>query len=67
MVPASSVSNSNPVPGGAVPLSVYGLYLSKFVMRSGGTSSSSPPLGASGFAHSKCLKLAGYLMSPNCA
>src|SRR5688572_19110204 len=56
----------SPVPGGAVPLRVKGLYLSKFVMRSGGTSSRSPPFGAFGLTHSKCGNPAGYLMSPNC-
>ena len=35
--------------------------------RVGGTSASSPPLGALGLTHSNCLKSAGYLMSPNCA
>ena len=45
-VPVSSVSNTSPVsPGGAVPLSVNGLYLSKLVMRSGGTRSRSAALG----------------------
>src|SRR5919197_1243913 len=48
-VPVSSVSMmSPPMPGGAVPLSVKGLSLSRLVMRSGGTSSRSPPLRASG-------------------
>ena len=47
MVPVSKLSAA-PVPGGALPFSVNGLYLSKFVMRSGGTSSISPPLGAFG-------------------
>ena len=68
IVPVSRVSNTSaPSPGGAVPLSVNGLYLSKLVMRSGGTSSMSPPFGAFGLTHSKCVKPAGYLMSPNCA
>ena len=36
------------------------------VMRSGGTSSISPPFGACGFTHSKLAKPGGYLRSPNC-
>ncbi len=53
-VPVSSVSKTRlESPGGAVPFSVNGLYLSKLVLRVGGTSRNSPPFGAFGFAQSK--------------
>ncbi len=61
MVPVTRDSNRRlESPGGAVPFSVNGLYLSKFVLRVGGTSRNSPPFGALGFTHSKFAKPAGY-------
>ena len=56
-----SVSKSWPAPAAGTPLRMKGLRLSKVPIAASRTS---PPLGASGFAYSKCLKPGPYLRSP---
>jgi hypothetical protein len=45
--------------GGALPFKVKGLYLSKLDCRVGGTSMTSPPLGAAGLTYAKWVNPAG--------
>jgi hypothetical protein len=52
------------MPAGALPRVVHGLNLSKLVRRSGLRSRSVPPLGASGFTYSKCVKPGPYFGGP---
>ncbi|MNI89459.1 hypothetical protein D3C73_1468580 [compost metagenome] len=47
-------------PAADTPFIENGLNLSKLVRRSGLARNSSPPLGASGFTKSKCVKSGGY-------
>ena len=51
-------------PPGELPRVVQGLNLSKLVRRSGFFRRNVPPLGASGFTYSKCVKSGPYLGGP---